>query len=209
MKLRIDAHVHYTPPSLAEDIKHFAEQEPYWGLLVKPKSSKQKTIQGWAAAGRMIEDMDRAGLDKVVLMGEYFHQHQSCLTRNNQALAILKQWPERVIALATIQPKAGQQALDELKRCVDGGLQGVGELNPYAQGYTLDDPDFLRIVEACLVYDLPLNLHVNEEIGRYYPGKSTTPIRHYYRLARRYPELKLILAHWGEAGFSFMKSCPG
>jgi hypothetical protein len=205
--MRIDAHIHYTPPSLADNLAHFAKREPYWGLLVTPKANNQRSLQGWVTAERMIEDMDRADLDKVILVGEYFQQHESCVTRNDQALEIIKRWPERVIALATIQPKAGSAALDELKRCVEAGLHGVGELNPYAQGFDLNDPDFLRLIETCIVHDLPVNLHVSEEIGLYYPGKSTTPLRHYYWLAQRYPELKLILAHWG-GGLFFYEIIP-
>lgn len=201
--MRIDAHVHYTPPSILEDLANFTRLEPYWGLLLAPNSS----VQGWATAQQMIADMDSAELDKVVLVGEYFQRHESCVTRNNQALEIINRWPNRAMAFAVIQPKAGQQALDELQRCVDGGLCGVGELNPYAQGYTLDDPDFLRLVELCIELNLPLNLHVSEEVGHYYPGKSTTPLRHYYQLARRYPELKLILAHWG-GGLLFYELMP-
>lgn len=201
--MRIDAHVHYTPPSILDDLTNFTRQEPYWGLLLAPNSA----VQGWATAEQMIADMDSAGLDKVVLVGEYFQQHGSCVTRNNQAIKIINRWPNQVMAFAVIQPKAGQQALDELKRCVDNGLCGVGELNPYAQGYTLDDPDFLRLVELCIELNLPLNLHVSEEVGHTYPGKSTTPLRHYYQLAQSYPELKLILAHWG-GGLFFYELMP-
>lgn len=201
--MRIDAHVHYTPPSLAEDLAAFTEQEPYWGLLLNPETS----IQGWATAERMIEDMDRAGIDKVVVVAEYRQRHENCLARNDQGLEIARRWPGRVITFACIQPKAGPPALDELKRCRDGGMAGVGELNPYGQCYTLDDPDFLRLIEACIDYDLPLNLHVSEEVGHFYPGKSTTPLRHYYELACRYPELKLILAHWG-GGLFFYEIMP-
>ena len=106
-----------------------------------------------------------------------------------------------------IQPKTGQASLDELARCLDGGMAGVGELGPYGQGCRLDDPDFLRLAEACIRYDIPLNLHANEEVGHYYPGKATTPLRDYYRLASRYPELKLILAHWG-GGLFFYELMP-
>jgi len=194
--MRIDAHVHYMPPTMVEDLANFSEREPYWGLLVAPGPGKP-SVQGWATVERMIKDMDRAGLDKVILVGEYLYRHESCLARNDQAMQIVKRWPDRVIACATIQPKAGPKALDELRRCVEGGLRGVGELNPYAQGHAMNDPDFLRVVEACLDYELPLNLHVSEEVGHYYPGKSAAPLRCYYQLACRYPELKLILAHWG------------
>jgi predicted TIM-barrel fold metal-dependent hydrolase len=164
-------------------------------------------VQGWATAERMIADMDRAGIEKIVLLGEYRQRHESCVERNDEALAIVRRWPDRIIAFAMLQPKVGAQALDELQRCLDGGLRGVGELGPYGQGYRLDDPDFLRVVEACIAADIPLNLHVNEEVGRFYFGKGATPLLHYYRLACRYPDLKLILAHWG-GGLLFYELMP-
>jgi hypothetical protein len=147
--------------------------------------------------------MDAAGVDKVVLMGEYRRTHDGCVARNDQALAIIRRWPGRVAAFAMIQPKAGQASLAELARCLDGGMAGVGELGPYGQGYRLDDPDFLRLAEACIRRSIPLNLHTNEEVGHFYPGKAAPPQRDYYRLAARYPELKLILAHWGGGLFFF------
>ncbi len=192
----IDAHVHYTPPELRDNLDAFFREEPFWGLLLAP-GPDGSTLQGWATPDRMIEDMDAAGVDKVVLMGEYRRTHEACVARNNQALEILRRHPDRVIAFAVVQPKAGQAAVDEVARCVGEGMAGVGELGPYGQGYRLDDPDFLRVAEACIAHDIPMNLHTNEEVGRYYPGKATTPLEHYYRLAVGHPDLKLILAHWG------------
>ncbi|OIO95810.1 MAG: hypothetical protein AUK03_04770 [Anaerolineae bacterium CG2_30_64_16] len=204
--MRIDAHVHYTPPDLVKDLAAFSRQEPFWGLLLAP-SADGKSVQGWATAERMLADMDQAGIDRVVLMGEYRQRHEGCVARNDAALRIIRRWPDRVSAFAILQPKAGPQALDELKRCLDGGMCGVGELGPYGQGYRPDDPDFLRLAEACIDAKIPLNLHVNEEIGHFYPGKAATPLLHFYRLACRYPELKLILAHWG-GGLLFYEIMP-
>jgi hypothetical protein len=200
--MRIDAHAHYTPPSMVENLARFAEQEPYWGLLITPNSINH-TEQGWATPERMIEDMDRAGLDRIVLLGESQQNHENCVARNDQGLDIVRRWPERVIAFAVIQPRAGKKALDELYRCLDRGMKGVGELGAYSQGYSLDDPEFLQVVEACICHGVPLNLHVSEEIGHFYLGKSTTPLRHYHRLALRYPDLKLILSHWGGGLFLY------
>lgn len=204
--MRIDAHVHYTPPSMRDDLANMAEQEPYWALLAGADAATH-SVQGWATEERMIEDMDQAGIQIAVIQSEYRMKHESCTPRNDQALEIIRRYPGRVIAFACLQPKAGRQALDELERCIDGGMKGVGELNPYGQGHTLDDPDFLNLVEACIQHDLPLNLHVSEEIGHFYLGKSTTPLWHYYQLACRYPELKLILAHWG-GGLLFYEMMP-
>ena len=204
--MRIDAHIHYLPPSVAEHLSAFAEAEPYWGLLLTG-NPPARSLQGWAAPERMIDDMDRAGLDRVLIQSEYRMTHEACVARNNQALELVRRWPDRVSAFACLQPKAGAPALDELQRCLDGGLQGVGELNPYGQAHTLEDPDFLRMVEACIRHNIPLNLHVSEEIGHFYLGKTPTPLMHYYQLACRYPELKLVLAHWG-GGLFFYEAMP-
>ena len=202
--MRIDIHAHYMPPALAHD-RDFFQREPYWEYLAQPSSAK--SVQGWATPERMIADMDRAQIDRIVLQGEYFIRHESAVSRNNQVIEILQRYPDRVMAFAALQPKAGPHALDELKRCLDQGMCGVGEISPYAQGYALDDPDFLRMAEACIEHRIPLLLHTNEEVGRHYRGKVPTPLRHYYQLAARYPELKLILAHWG-GGLIFYEMMP-
>ncbi|MCB0036225.1 MAG: amidohydrolase, partial [Anaerolineales bacterium] len=201
----IDAHVHFTPPELARDLAALSEREPYWGLLLNPPSGR--SIQGYVSAERMMDDMDAAGIAKVVLVGEYFYRHDSCVARNNQAIDLVQKYPERIMAMATIQPTAGLKAAAELERCLANGLIGIGELNPYAQGFRLDAPEFAVLVERCIEANVPLNLHVSEEIGGYYLGKSTTPLRAYYELACRYPELKLILAHWG-GGLLFYEMMP-
>ena len=197
--MRIDAHIHYTPPSLRDNLQAFVAQEPYWELLLDPQTS----IQGWATAERMLADMDEAGIDQVVIMGEYRMQHETSVARNTQALELLRRWPDRISAFACVQPRTGEKAIDELKRCLDGGMVGVGESNPYGQGHTFTDPGFLQLVEYCIEVDIPLNLHVNEEVGHYYPGKTNTPLRRYYWLAKTYPALKLILAHWGGGLFFY------
>ncbi len=202
----IDAHIHYTPPALRAGLAEFAEQEPYWGLLLGA-DPEARSLQGWATGEEMIADMDRAEVDRVVIMGEYRQHHETAVARNDQAMELIRRWPGRVLAFACIKPQAGPRALAELERCLDGGMSGVGESNPYGQGHRLDDPDFLRLVEACIRRNVPLNLHVSEEVGHFYPGKSTTPLRHYYDLAVRYPELKLILAHWG-GGLFFYEMMP-
>jgi hypothetical protein len=107
--VRIDIHAHYTPPSMVNDLGRFAEEEPYWGLLITPDPINH-TEQGWATPERMIEDMDQTGIDMVVLLGESQQKHSNCVTRNTQGLDIARRWPELVIfktlALVLILPVA-------------------------------------------------------------------------------------------------------
>ncbi len=169
--------------------------------------SLNHTIQGWATPEQMIDDMDQAGLEKIILLGEAQTRHENCFERNNIGLEFLRRWPERIIAFAVVQPLAGEKAIDELKRCVDGGMLGMGEMGHYSGMYRFDSPDFLRVVEACIRLNIPINLHSNEEVGHFYLGKSIIPLRHYYQLICRYPEMKLIMAHWG-GGIFFYEIMP-
>ena len=200
--MKIDAHIHFTPPSMAENLAEFSEQEPYWGLLITPDPINH-TEQGWATPERMIDDMDEAGIDKVVLLGVYRHTTESCTETNNETLDIIRRWPDRVIGFAVVQPTPVEKALDELQRCLDGGMMGMGEMNPYGQKLAFNDPRFLRMAEACIEHDIPMNLHVNSEVGHFSLGKTVTPLVNYYHLATLYPELKLILAHFGGGLFLY------
>jgi predicted TIM-barrel fold metal-dependent hydrolase len=197
--------MHFQPPeALAYLIAH-AEREPYWALLLGLHSTT-RSAPTIADEGRVLADMDCAGIDRAVIQGEYYCQHDSCVAANDRALALRKRYPERFLVFATVQP-ADERALDEVQRCAVAGAVGIGELNPYAQGFTLASPAFLRLAETCIDLDLPILLHVNEPVGRYYPGKAVTPLAQYYEVALRYPELKIILAHWG-GGLFFYELMP-
>jgi predicted TIM-barrel fold metal-dependent hydrolase len=102
-----------------------------------------------------------------------------------------------LLGFATVQPLAGQQALDEVKRALDNGLCGIGELLPYAQGHSIRDDAFLAVVELAVELNIPLCLHGAEPVGHDYPGRAYTPLQDYVWLAEQYPDLKLILAHLG------------
>jgi hypothetical protein len=199
--MRVDAHIHFTPPALRERLPTFVEAEPYWGALLN------SAVQAWADGERTLADMNHAGIDLAVVQGLYLRGHAACVAANDELITLVRRHPGRLAAFASLQPLAGRAALDELDRCVEHGLLGVGELNPYAQGFALDEPDFLHVAEACIRRDLPICLHINEPVGRAYPGKGTTPLAAYHALARRYPELRLILAHWG-GGLIFYELIP-
>ncbi len=202
----IDAHTHFLPPAVQENLSQFSEEEPYWGLLLDPPVGK--SIQAYASPERMIADMDAAGVDIAIVVGEYFQKSESCRLRNDQAAALHRRFPDRFKPLVTVQPLEPNHALDQLKRGLDEGFCGVGELNPYAQGFDLDSAEFAAVIEFCIEADWPINLHVNEEVGPYYLGKSTTPLRKYYDLAARFPQAKFVFAHWG-GGLFFYELLPG
>lgn len=203
--MRIDAHMHFQPPEMLAYLAANAEHEPYWAMLLglHPPGRFPPVV---ADEGRVLTDMNRAGIDCAVIQGEYYRRHESCVAANERALALRRRYPERFLVFATVQPTS-EHAIHEVRRCAAAGASGIGELNPYAQGFTLDSSAFLRLAETCIDLNLPMLLHVNEPVGRYYPGKASTPLVQYYELAVRYPELTIILAHWG-GGLFFYELMP-
>jgi len=214
----VDAHVHFTPPGMLEGIAR-TQDEPYWEFIMTP-DAKNQTEQAFVTAERMIADMDAADIDQVFLLAGYQQSARGCREANDTVLALAEEFEGRIRPFISLAPPvadddepateagpATRAMLDELDRCLDRGAVGVGELNPYAQGCTLDSPAFRRLADACIDRGIPATVHMSEEVGRFYFGKSTPRLGEYYEFARSVPDLKLILAHWG-GGLFFFEMMP-
>ncbi len=193
----IDSHVHLYAPEVAADPRGWARArgEDRWVNLAAPLSGRQ--LQGWSDIDTLLMDMDAAGVDRAVLLGWYWDHHETCIEQNNWYIDWVRRHPDRLHAFATVQPRAGDAAENEFKRAIDAGLCGIGELSPASQGFSMEHPGWLRIAELAAERGLPVNLHVNEPVGRRHPGRLQDSLDDYVWLADRFPDLKLILAHWG------------
>lgn len=204
----IDSHIHHYPPEVLKDPVAWAAKsgENYWASLHLPKGDG-RSLQGWSDGDRLLADMDEAGIDKVVMLGWYWEHQETCEWHNRWHERWIKEFPDRFLAFASVQPLAGEKALDEVKRAIDSGQRGIGEILPAAQGFGFDHPTWLEILSWAEDNGVPVNLHVTEPAGHNYPGRIHTPLRDYQRLARQFPNLKMILAHWG-GGLPFYELNP-
>ncbi|MFA5257017.1 MAG: amidohydrolase family protein [Opitutales bacterium] len=190
----IDSHVHRYPPEVIADPAAWAaaRKEPYWAALVAPGG-----LQGWADRDRMLRDMDAAGVDLAVLQGWYWENQESCDEQNRWHVRWMKEDPDRFVALASVQPRAGKAAVDGLRRALDEGCAGVGELHPWVQDWSLEGEAWAEIAALCVERKLPVCFHATEPVGRAYKGRVETPLMDYVNMAVRFPALKIVLAHWG------------
>lgn len=190
----IDSHTHRYPREVIEDPVSWGEArgESYWASVVSPGG-----VQGWADRDRMLRDMDAAGVEKAVLQGWYWEHQSTCDEQNRWHARWIQEDPDRFIALASIQPRDGQKAVDGFREALDSGCVGIGELHPWVQGWPLDCVTWEQIAAICEEGSLPVCFHTTEAVGRNYKGYVGTPMSEYFALIRRHPNLKMIFAHWG------------
>ena len=120
---------------------------------------------------------------------------------NDHVAGAVKKHPDVFLAFGAIDPWTGKLALDEIKRCKDLGLSGIGELNPARQHFFANDVRFYPLWEECAKLGLPILFHGGmAAAGAGTPGgmgiklKYSQPIA-IDEVAADFPELKIISAH--------------
>jgi predicted TIM-barrel fold metal-dependent hydrolase len=196
----IDAHVHLYPPEVNRDPVAWAAVagETHWATLATRRRRDGRPVQTFPSVDELLREMDVAGVERAVLLGWYWLKPETCVRQNRFYAECVRAHPRRFSGFATLHAAAGREAtLVEIRRARDEGLVGLGELSPHAQGYSIDDPVFRAALALAAELRLPVNLHVTCPDARAYPGHVPTPLGDFVRLAREFPAITFILAHWG------------
>ena len=196
----IDAHVHLYPPELNYDPPGWGVQtgEAHWARLCTRIRRDGRAVQGFPSATQLLRDMDAAGVERAVLLGWYWEKPETCAWQNRFYAACVRAHPDRFSAFASLHPAAGREAvLAEARRVREEGFSGLGELSPHSQRYGIDDPVLGEVLALAGELRLPVNLHVTDPAGKFYPGRIETPLADFIHIAREYSRTIFILAHWG------------
>jgi uncharacterized protein len=193
----IDAHIHTFPKEIRSNRGKFFPHEPAFKLLYE--SAKAKLV----GTDAIIASMDEQGLNKAVVFGfpweneDYFKRH------NDYVMESVARYPDRLAGLCCFDA-LHPQAAAEVKRCLAGGLAGVGELAFYGSGL---EPICLTclapVMAVCRAADVPVMIHTNEPVGHLYSGKTPNTLSQIYALVKQYPANKIILAHLGGGIFFY------
>jgi predicted TIM-barrel fold metal-dependent hydrolase len=198
----IDFHVHLFPPEVVAQREKFLERDPWFNLLYANPKAAMATVED------LIQAMDEAGVDKAVVFGFSWCDVGLCVETNEYTLEAMRRYPERLIGFCNVNPTTGEHAVREIRRCVEAGMCGIGELMPNGQGFSLDDVELMApIAAAARAYDIPIMTHTSEPIGHDYAGKGTVSPRVVYRFVQAFPEIKLVCSHWG-GGLPFYELMP-
>ncbi len=106
---------------------------------------------------------------------------------NTDTLRLMKDLPDRVWGYCVLQPRLGELALKEFDRCVvEGGMKGV-KLYPVLPLWAADEASIEPLMEKIARARVPSLIH-------------PTPVEPFFKLADRFPDAPLILAHMGGGG---------
>jgi predicted TIM-barrel fold metal-dependent hydrolase len=146
---------------------------------------------GRATADGLLTHMDACGVDQALAV--------SVATKPSQVESI-NDWllsldRDRLVPFGAMHPYYDDME-SEIQRLLGAGVKGI-KLQPYFQGYRLDDPRTLAMFE-CIGDRMIVLLHGGNEIIPI-PDVQPTPKR-VRNLHRRFPQVRLIVAHLGASG---------
>ncbi len=193
----IDFHTHIFPEDIRENREKYFSSEPAFKLLYDSRASKL------VGAKEIIEMMDEQGVDKSVIFGFPWKKTETFKMHNDYIMEAAARYPDRLIGLCCFDAYH-KDAPGEAERCLDEGLSGIGELAFYEAGINERELDRLRpLMNICRERDKVILIHTNEPVGHVYPGKTTNTLNQIYKLIKRFPKNKIVLAHWGGGLFFF------
>jgi uncharacterized protein len=197
----IDFHTHIFPPKLKADRGPYLA-DPLFRSLYSSEKARLATVED------LISGMDRDEVDKSVAVNVSWGSQRLCVETNDYLMECAARFPERIVAFGTVNLAEGDSAMREIERCSKGGLSGIGEMrfdrDWFGEPNETSQEEFGR---ALISLNMALLVHASEPVGHGYPGKGDTTPELLYRLTCRFPDLKLVCAHWG-GGLPFYGLMP-
>ncbi len=198
----IDAHCHILPPSFGGRRAELAQRDATFAALLSNPNARI------ASAEDLLTAMDRDGIERAVVMGMGWTDHQVAVEANDYIIQAVADNPGRLTGFCSVNPAWGELAYLEVKRCMSAGLVGIGELHADTQDFDITNVAAMApIMELARSERLPVLVHSSELVGHQYPGKGSTTPDKLYRFIQNFPGNVIICAHWG-GGLPFYSLMP-
>lgn len=169
----------------------------------------------WSQTEDLVEAAEKLGIDMLCcsrpITGGKQAGNSEVRDVNNSVLAAMKRYPGLIAGFCFVQPGNGPAALDEIERCLEGGMIGVKLYNQFKYS----DPIVFPVAERCITHGIPLlghSGHVTD--ARTQAAQPQISDSHdFCMLSGRYPELTLILGHVNGGGdwewaIKALRDCP-
>ena len=184
----------------------FRLRPPYKGYaklgLYNPVPCNETAPQKWhAEPSRAAEEksldlfwkeMDEAGISGGVVIGRQMPD-DSASVPNDDIIGMAREFPDKIVAFGGLDVSRGvSAAMDELERCLELGVRGMGMEPAYCQPPRYADANVLYPIYArCEKAGIPVMLTLS-----FFQGNLdySDPVA-VQRVAQDFPNLQLILAH--------------
>ena len=198
----IDAHCHVLPPDFARRHGELTSRDATYAALFPNAGARI------ADAETLLRDLDAAEIDRAVIMGFGWTDPAVAAEANNYLMQAARAHPDRLTAVASVNPAWGVPAIAEAVRCFDAGAAGIGELHADSQGFDIGDSQIMAPLMAALhSRNLIVTVHASEPVGHQYPGKGTSTPERLAQLAANFPQNRIVFAHLG-GGLPFYAAMP-
>lgn len=139
--------------------------------------------------GAALESMDEEGVDISVVLGIGFDKE---LDLNNELIRqAVERHPDRFIGFVGVNPHEGKEKNDALidRAVEEWGFRGI-KMHQWLQMFPTNDPIVYPVMERAARHGIPVLFHAGTP-------PYTTPLL-IADLAKRYPEVPVIIAHMGK-----------
>ena len=197
----IDAHTHVFPPDVIKIRDRIAARDYRFSLIYA--SPKARMADGTELDRYMIEEQ----IDRAVITAFPFKDRGLITACNDYILDMARRDP-KLIPFAMVDVEDETLALAEAARSFSLGARGIGELAFYDTGFGAAERKGLEsLADYAEKNDLPLMIHVNEQVGHVYHGKTRMDFQELVVLVETHPGLVMILSHLG-GGICFYEFMP-
>ena len=197
----IDAHTHVFPADVISRRQEIALQD--FGFSMLYANPKARMVEEIGLTQYMAEER----IDQAVVTTFPFRDRGLITACNDYVLDMAKRNP-KLIPFAVVRVEDEAFALTEAARCFRLGARGIGELVFYETGFGEKERKELGLLaDYAQKNDLPVMIHVNEQVGHVYPGKTRMDFQELVALIEAHPGLTTILSHLG-GGICFYELMP-
>jgi len=144
---------------------------------------------------KFVEQLNKMGVEKAVIFNLDEETPSGIAGLPNDYYAeIVRQFPDRFIGFAGIDPLKKKKAIQEIKRSYELGLRGIA-IRPFMFQIPPTDKKMYPIYSTCVEFDIPIWFHISIN----YSTNTMEVERPIYLdvVAQDFPELKIIAGHGG------------
>lgn len=184
----IDFHTHIFPPEVRDNREEYVRRDPTFAEMYSDPRAQVATAED------LLKSMDESGVDRSVALGFAWQDHETVVRHNEYLLESAARSDGVLIPFPNINmldPRAEQ----EIERCADDGVHGVGELRPENQGWDLLGEAGERLASIARTHGLVLAFHVTEPEGHDYPGRRGCELDRFAEFGAKNSDLRIVGGH--------------